>query len=57
MRKRTFFSLEELNRAILEILVEMNNKPFQILEGSRRSMFELAFNTPKIPFSPNYTIG
>jgi transposase len=40
LRKRTFFSLEELNRAILELLVEMNNKPFQILEGSRRSMFE-----------------
>lgn len=40
LRKRTFFSLEELNRAILELLVEMNNRPFQVLEGSRRSMFE-----------------
>jgi len=40
LRKRTFFSLDELNEAIAELLVRLNNKPFQKLPGSRRSMFE-----------------
>jgi transposase len=40
LRNRTFFNLEELNRAIANLLIELNNKPFQKLEGSRRSLFE-----------------
>lgn len=40
LRNRTFFSLEELNQAIAKLLVELNNKPFQKLEGCRLSMFE-----------------
>lgn len=40
LRNRTFFSLAELNQAIAELLVELNNRPFQKLEGCRRSMFE-----------------
>lgn len=40
LRDRTFFSLSELNEAIAPLLTEMNNKPFQKLPGSRRSLFE-----------------
>jgi transposase len=40
LRHRTFFSLEELNRAIWELLEELNSRPFQKLSGSRRSAFE-----------------
>lgn len=39
LRKRKFFSLEELNAAILELLVRLNAKPFQKLPGSRQSVF------------------
>ncbi len=40
LRNRIFFSLEELNQAIAELLPMLNNRPFQKLEGCRRSMFE-----------------
>lgn len=40
LRNRTFFSLEELNRAIFELLEKLNRKPFQKLPGSRQSWFE-----------------
>jgi transposase len=40
LRRRTFFSLAELNRAIRELLDQLNDRPFQKLEGSRRSWFE-----------------
>jgi hypothetical protein len=41
LRHRTFFrSLAELNAAIAELLVELNERPFQKLPGSRRSLFE-----------------
>ena len=40
LRDRQFFSLPQLNRAIAELLEDLNNKPFQKLPGSRRSMFE-----------------
>jgi transposase len=40
LRHRTFFSLAELNEAIAALLVELNERPFQKLEGSRRSLFE-----------------
>lgn len=40
LRHRTFFSLEELNAAIRELLVRLNDRPFQKLEGSRRSLYE-----------------
>jgi transposase len=39
LRRRTFFSLEELNQAIWEHLDELNARPFQKLEGSRDSAF------------------
>ena len=40
LRDRQFFSLPQLNRAIAELLAELNRKPFQKLPGSRKSMFE-----------------
>jgi len=41
LRNRQFFSLESLNEAIAEILEAINEKPFQKMEGSRRSVFEV----------------
>jgi len=40
LRNRTFFSLGELNAAIAERLADLNARPFQKLEGCRRSAFE-----------------
>jgi transposase len=40
LRNRRFFSLEELNAAIWELLEKLNTRPFQKLEGCRRSAFE-----------------
>jgi len=40
LRNRTFFSLSELNHAIGELLVKLNERPFKKLEGSRKSWFE-----------------
>ncbi len=40
LRNRTFFSLDELNRALREGLEAYNRQPFQKLEGSRLSLFE-----------------
>lgn len=41
LRHRRFFSLVELNVVIRELLEDLNRRPFQKLEGSRRSWFEL----------------
>jgi len=40
LRNRTFFSLAELNRAIRELLVAVNKRPFQKLDASRRELFD-----------------
>jgi transposase len=40
LRHRTFFSLGELNQAIRELLVPLNQRPFRKRPGSRRSLFE-----------------
>jgi len=40
LRKRTFFSLQELNRAISELLEQLNTRPFKKLPGCRRSQYE-----------------
>ena len=40
LRHRTFFSLAELNQAIGELLGAYNERPFQELPGSRRTLFE-----------------
>lgn len=40
LRDHQFFSLQQLNRAIADLLKALNSKPFQKLPGSRKSMFE-----------------
>ena len=40
VRKRTFFSRGELNQAIGELLIRLNERPFRKREGSRRTLFE-----------------
>ena len=40
LRNQTFFSLEELNMAIRELLAELNNRPMAERGESRREMFE-----------------
>ena len=39
LRKRTFFSLTDLNVAIAELLERLNNRPFRKLEGNRAERF------------------
>jgi len=40
LRNQKFFSLAELNKAIRELLVKLNARPFQKLSGSRKSVYE-----------------
>lgn len=40
LRHRTFFSVTEVNEAIRRLLVKLNAKPFQKMEGSRLSLYE-----------------
>ena len=40
LRNRRFFSLAELNRAIRQLLLDLNNRPFKKLPGCRRSAFD-----------------
>jgi transposase len=51
LRKHRFFSLIEANRAIAALLVDLNNKPFKKLPGSRRSAFE-EFDRPSLKSLP-----
>ena len=39
LRNRKFFSLTELNQAIRELLVRLNERPFRKRDGSRSSLF------------------
>jgi len=40
LRNQTFFSLSELNQAIRDCLEDLNHRPFQKLNESRRSLYE-----------------
>ena len=51
LRDQTFFSLAELNAAILPLLEAYNNKAFQQLPGTRRSQFE-ALDKPALRALP-----
>lgn len=53
LRNRTFFSLAELNAAILELLRRLNDRPFKKMEGSRRSLF-LALDSPALKPLPEH---
>jgi len=53
LRHRTFFSLAELNDAIAGALVQYNERPFQKLPGSRRSLFEQLDKPALLPLPPH----
>lgn len=40
VRHRQFFSIEEINSAISDLLKQLNNRPFKRLPGCRRTRFE-----------------
>ena len=40
LRRRKFFSIDEINVAIVDLLKRFNDRPFKHLEGSRRMRFE-----------------
>lgn len=52
LRNRTFFSLAELNKTIAEKRERLNDRPFQKLEGSRRSLFEALEGPALRPLPP-----
>lgn len=52
LRHRTFFSLAEANEAIARLLVEHNERPFQKMPGSRRTLFE-ALDKPALKPLPD----
>lgn len=49
LRNRKFFSFEELNQAIREKLIYLNNHPFKKLKGSRKEWFDLFEKTALRP--------
>lgn len=51
LRNRVFTSLADLNTAIRELLVDLNDRPFQKLPGCRRSVFE-AVDLPALKALP-----
>jgi transposase len=53
LRNRTFFSLAELNAAILGLLRRLNDRPFKKMEGCRRRLFE-ALDRPALKPLPEY---
>jgi transposase len=52
LRNRQFFDLATLNEAIAELLEELNARPFQKLEGCRRSAFD-GLDRPAMHELPN----
>lgn len=52
IRNRTFFSLDELNAAIAELLERLNEKPFKKLEGCRCTAFEKIDKPAMKPLPP-----
>jgi len=52
LRHHKFFSLEEANLAIRELLVRLNHRPFRKREGSRATVFE-AIDKPALKALPS----
>lgn len=58
LRHRQFFSLSKLNAAIAELLAVLNERPFQKLDGCRRSAFETIDRPAMTPLpSARYVFG
>ena len=53
LRHHTFFSLAELNEAIAVQLEILNNRPFEKLEGTRKSLFETLDKPALKPLPPH----
>jgi transposase len=49
LRDQRFFSIAELNQAIAPLIVKLNDKPFQKLEGTRNSWFEAQEKAKLLP--------
>jgi transposase len=49
LRDQRFFNVAELNRAIAQRLAELNDQPFQKLDGSRNSWFETIEKSQLLP--------
>lgn len=54
LRHQTFFSLAELNHNIKALLIEVNNKPFKQLKGTRQEWFN-AIDKPALAPLPKHT--
>ncbi len=52
LRHQTFYSLDDLNQAIRNLLDDLNNRPFKKLPGTRRSQFE-ALDKPALQPLPS----
>lgn len=52
LRHRRFFGLDEVNRAIRPLLVELNRRPFKRLPGSRQNAFETVDRPALKPLPP-----
>ena len=52
LRNHTFHSLGELNREIRRLLEGLNDRPFQKLDGTRRSLFETLERPLLMPLPP-----
>ena len=52
LRNRTFFSLFELNQVLSGSLQALNERPFQKLEGSRKTLFEAVDKPALKPLPP-----
>jgi len=53
LRNHTFFSLADLNQAIWDKLQDLNTRPFQKLQGTRRSLFETIDRPALKPLPPS----
>ncbi|MCL1043686.1 IS21 family transposase [Shewanella marisflavi] len=49
LRRRRFFSIAEINQAIVELLEQLNQRPFRRYQGNRRERFE---HTERAALSP-----
>lgn len=53
LRKRTFFSLAELNQAIRELLIKLNQRKFRKLDTTRARLFEELGQDPVLKALPS----
>jgi len=53
LRHQTFFSLAKLNHCIRALLIELNQKPFKQMPGSRQQWFE-TLDRPALTPLPKY---